>query len=240
MILLFTDFGAEGPYLGQTEAVLRLTAPGVDVINLLSNAPRGEPRLSGYVLAALAKAAPRGTVFLCVVDPGVGGQRLPVVLEADGRWFVGPDNGLLNTVAAQAEENRWQIIDWRPECLSASFHGRDLFAPIAARIAQGDFTWANTNWKGPDLSNWAADVAVIAYLDYYGNAITGLRHGTQLEGKTLRVNGRSIAQARTFCDSPERGAFWYRNSMDLVEIAVNADRADRILGLTLGMEFCFE
>jgi len=102
MILLFTDFGSTGPYLGQMEAVLRIHAPGVDVIDLLNDAPPGEPRLAAYLLAALAKHFPAGSIFLSVVDPGVGGERLPVVLEADGRWFVGPDNGLLNTVAVHA------------------------------------------------------------------------------------------------------------------------------------------
>lgn len=240
MILLFTDFGAEGPYLGQTEAVLRLGAPGVDVINLLSNAPPGEPRLSAYVLAALSRRFPTGTLFLCVVDPGVGGERLPVVQEADGRWFIGPDNGLLNTVAVQAQKTRWRIIDWRPDSLSASFHGRDLFAPIAARIAKHDFTWASSPWEGPDLAVWPADIAAIVYFDHYGNALTGWRYASELAGKALLINGHRIPQAETFCDLPEGSAFWYRNSMDLIEIAVNRNRADKSLGLALGMGFRFE
>ena len=76
MILMFTDFGADGPYLGQMQAVLRLAAPGVDAINLCSDAAPGEPRLASYLLAALAPRFPAGSVFLCVVDPGVGGERL--------------------------------------------------------------------------------------------------------------------------------------------------------------------
>jgi S-adenosylmethionine hydrolase len=240
MILLFTDFGAEGPYLGQTEGVLRLGAPGIDVINLLSNAPPGEPRLSAYLLAALSKCLPIGTVFLCVVDPGVGGERRPVALEADGRWFVGPDNGLLNAVAVQAQKTHWRIIAWRPHRLSASFHGRDLFAPVAARIAQRDFSWAASAWEGPDLRNCPADIAAIVYFDHYGNAITGWRYAPELDGKTLAVNGKRIPQAQTFCDMPEGSAFWYRNSMDLIEIAVNRGRTDAALALKLGMGFSFE
>ena len=137
MIFLFTDFGPAGPYLGQMEAVLRINAPGVDIINLVSDAPAGDPRLASYLLAALAADLPEGNVFLCVVDPGVGGERLPVALEADRRWFVGPDNGLLNTVAVRAKRVAWQIITWWPERLSASFHGRDLFAPVAANNTLG-------------------------------------------------------------------------------------------------------
>jgi len=240
MILLFTDFGAEGPYLGQMEAMLRLNAPTIRVINLLSNAPAGEPVLASYLLAALAGQFPTGSVFLCVVDPGVGGKRLPVVLEADGRWFVGPDNGLLNTLAARAGQAIWREITWRPESLSASFHGRDLFAPVAARIVQGDWSWGHSIWKGPDLISWPQDSATIVYFDHYGNALTGWRYTQALDGKQLLVNGLRIPQARTFSDLALGSPFWYRNSMGLVEIAVNRGRAEQALGLSLGQAFHFE
>jgi hypothetical protein len=239
MILLFTDFGAEGPYLGQMEAVLRLNAPGVDVINLVSNAPPGEPRLASYLLAALCRQFPEGSVFLCVVDPGVGGGRLPVALEADGRWFVGPDNGLLNTVAAQAQAAAWRLIAWRPAQISASFHGRDLFAPVAARIALGDCSGLE-GWIGPALDAWPADLAAIVHIDRYGNAITGWRHRGGLDGQCLLAKGLRIPQGRTFGDRPPGAPFWYRNSMDLVEVAVNLGRADTLLGLGLGQGFRFE
>ncbi|MGX2041616.1 SAM hydrolase/SAM-dependent halogenase family protein [Methylocaldum sp. MU1018] len=239
MIFLFTDFGAEGPYLGQMEAVLRSHARGVDVVNLLSNAPAGEPRWSSYLLAALSKSLPAGSVFLAVVDPGVGGERLPVVLSADGRWFVGPDNDLFNSVAVQSVETEWRIIDWRPTTLSSSFHGRDLFGPIAARIAVHDFGWAGRDYQKPDLALWPSDLAEIIYIDHYGNAITGLRHAPAHNGLTLSANGRLLAQADTFCSVPAGEAFWYRNSMGLIEIAVNRGRADRDLGLALGAAVSF-
>ncbi len=240
MIFLFTDFGPSGPYLGQMEAVLRINAPGVDVINLVSDAPTGKPRLASYLLAALAADFPKGSVFLCVVDPGVGGDRLPVVLEADGRWFVGPDNGLLNTVAAQSKHVVWRIITWRPERLSASFHGRDLFAPIAAQVARQDFTRFVSDWARPEIDNWPTDIASIVYFDHYGNAITGWRYSDALNGETLNVNNRIIHQARTFIDSALGRPFWYCNSMGLVEIAVNLGRADDVLSLELGQDLYFE
>lgn len=239
MILLFTDFGSEGPYLGQMEAMLKLNAPGEDVVNLVSNAPPGEPRLSSYLLAALVGNLPEDSVFLCVVDPGVGGERLPIVLEADGRWFVGPDNGLLNTVAAQAQTAVWHTITWRPERLSASFHGRDLFAPVAASIARDDFSRL-AEWDGPDLDGWPADIATIVYIDHYGNAITGWRYSAEEEGKILRINGLRIPQARTFSDVPPGEPLWYCNSLGLIEIAVNLGCADVVLGLDLGQGFLFE
>jgi S-adenosylmethionine hydrolase len=138
MIALFTDFGLHGPYTGQMKAVLYQTAPGVPVIDLFADAPVGNPKASAYLLAAYAAWFPERTVFLCVVDPRVGGGRPALFLEADGRWYVGPGNGLFELVQRRARKTRAFETDWKPEQLSASFHGRDLFAPVAAILARGE------------------------------------------------------------------------------------------------------
>lgn len=233
MIVMFTDFGAEGPYLGQMEAVIRTEAPTEPVINLLSNAPVENVLSSAHLLAALAPQFPVDSVFLAVVDPGVGGDRKPIVLRADGRWFVGPDNGLLNSVALHAEVVHWWTIEWRPENLSSSFHGRDLFAPVAARISQKDYSGLSL-WGGPDLAGWPEDIASIIYIDHYGNALSGWRYQKELDGKAVYVNGKAIHQAETFCAVPKGQPFWYENSCGLVEIAVNKGRASEQLGLKVG------
>lgn len=237
MIALFTDFGSDGPYLGQLFSVLDQQAPDTPVINLISNAPVANPRLSAYLLAALSPYQPQGTVFVCVVDPGVGGARLPIVLQADGRWFVGPDNGLLNSVACQARHTRWWTIEWRPDALSSSFHGRDLFAPVAARIAVGTADSAIKPYPGPALSDWPSDLAAIVYIDHYGNAMTGCRYSTLATQERLFVNEYAISRGETFCSVPQGTALWYENSCGLVEIAVNGGRADAVLGLALGDTF---
>ena len=138
MIVLFTDFGLAGPYVGQMRAVLHARAPDAPVVNLFADAPRFEPKLAAYLLAAYVEEFPAGTVFLAVVDPGVGGARAPAIVEADGRWFVGPENGLFAILARRADAFRWWRITWTPARLSASFHGRDLFAPVAAMLASGE------------------------------------------------------------------------------------------------------
>ena len=117
MIVLFTDFGLHGPYTGQMKAVLHQMAPGIPVIDLFADAPVGNPKASAYLLAAYAVWFPAGTVFLCVVDPGVGGARPPIILEADGRRYVGPGNGLFELVQRRAAEARSWHIDWKPELL---------------------------------------------------------------------------------------------------------------------------
>src|SRR5262249_3938159 len=113
------------------KAVLCQMAPGIPAVDLFADAPVGNPRASGYLLAAYAEWFAAGTVFLAVVDPGVGGTRPAIILEADGRWYVGPGNGLFELVERRAPRRRSWDIDGKPEPLSASFHGRDLFAPVA-------------------------------------------------------------------------------------------------------------
>src|SRR5260370_14465435 len=124
MIVLFTDFGLEGPYPGQMAAVLHQTAPGVPLISLFADLPPGQAKQAAYLLAAYGTWFPAGTVLLCVVDPGVGSNRRALIVEADGRFYVGPDNGLFEILLRRASQaSIWQI-SWRPPLLSASFHGR--------------------------------------------------------------------------------------------------------------------
>ena len=237
MIVLFTDFGLSGPYTGQVEAVLQQSAPGIAVIRLFADAPAGRPKPSAYLLAAYATWFPAGTVFLCIVDPGVGSKRRAVIVEADGRLYVGPDNGLFELIQRRVTAPQVWEINWRPASLSASFHGRDLFAPIAAQLARGEPATAMAHAAAPiRRPDWPDDLAEIVYIDHYGNAMTGLRGEAVPEAARLRAGGRVLAPARTFSAVPTGEAFWYVNSNGLVEIAVNNGRADNALGLSIGCE----
>ncbi len=136
MIVLACDFGL--PYTGQMRARLLSEAPGVEVVELFTDLPAWDVEAAAHLLAAYAPDFPAGSVFCGVVDPGVGSARDPLIVEAEGRRFVGPDNGLFSAVIRKASDPRAWRIDWRPEHLSASFHGRDLFAPVAARLWRGE------------------------------------------------------------------------------------------------------
>jgi S-adenosylmethionine hydrolase len=235
MIVLFTDFGLEGPYVGQMTAVLAREAPGTTVVSLFADAPAFDPQAAAYLLAAYAPEFPLGSVFLCVIDPGVGGKRAPLALQADGRWYVGPDNGLFALVARRAREARWWKITWRPERLSASFHGRDLFAPVAARLARGEPPPGDELAAPPTSgADWPDDLPRIVYTDHFGNAMTGLRAELLAERAELEVAGRRLRRARTYSDRPPGEAFWYENANGLAEIALARGRADRELGLAVG------
>jgi S-adenosylmethionine hydrolase len=235
VIFLYTDFGAEGPYLAQAQAVIVAASPGVPCFNLVSNAPAGDPRRGAYLLAALAAELPAGAVVLGVVDPGVGGERLPIVVEAGGRRFVGPDNGLFSRAAARDRNSRAWRIDWRPARLSVSFHGRDLFAPVAARLATG-VAVPMTEFAAAQLvgSGWPDELGEVVYADVYGNLLTGLRGDRLADDAILEAGGRQLGYARTFSAAAAGEAFWYRNSCGLVEIAVNGGSARERLGLGVG------
>lgn len=233
MILLLTDFGLGGPYVGQVHAVLRRLAPEVAVVDLQHDLPAFRPDLASPLLAAHLDWAQPGDVVLAVVDPGVGTDRRPLALRLDGIWLVGPDNGLFEAALRRARSIESYEIVWRPERLSASFHGRDLFAPVAARLARGDRSGlapaAPTRFR-----EWPDELPAIVYLDGYGNAWTGLRAASLGAETRLRAAGRTLERARTFGDVPPGAAFWYENSSGFAEIAVSGGSAAGTLGLRPG------
>jgi S-adenosylmethionine hydrolase len=126
---------------------------------------------------------------------------------------------------------RWDI-EWKPERLSASFHGRDLFAPVAAMLARGEPPPGQPRKDDADRRpEWPDDLCEIAYVDHYGNAITGLRAAVLPLDARLAMAGRILPRGRTFCDLPQGAAFWYENSNGLAEISINQGSANRELGL---------
>ncbi len=235
MIALFSDFGSQDVYVGQVKASILRHAPEVPIVDLLHDAPSFAVLPAAHLLPALARQFAPETVFFCVIDPGVGGAREGTVLRADGKWFVGPDNGLLSVVAARASEVRHWRIAWRPDGVSPSFHGRDLFAPVCAWLALGQFPEDRLEVRGGlNVQFEAGDLAEIVYIDHYGNAMTGLRGNRLGADSRLRTGSRSVGYARVFSEVAPGQAFWYRNSIGLVEIAVNRDSAARLLGLAVG------
>ena len=234
MIVLFTDFGSDGPYTGQVQARLYQQAPGVAVVNLFSDLVPYEIQAAAYLLPAYSAGFPPATVFLCVVDPGVGSVRPGVVVKADGCWYVGPNEGLFALLARRAERLEcWQLPE--PVGVSSSFHGRDVFAPAAALLATGaavDAETVPTNClEQPD---WPDDLFRVCSIDRCGNAITGVRASVVETSQLLSINGHSLKPAQTFSDVGAGESFWYANSNGLVELAVNRGRADHMLGIEVG------
>lgn len=235
MIAIFTDFGVRGPYLGQMEAVLSQQAPGVPVVDIFPDLPAFNIRAAAYLLPAYSQYLPDNAVCLCVVDPGVGTSRRALAVQADGRWYVGPDNGLFTLVLRRADAAHVFEINWCPAQLSSSFHGRDLFAPVAARLACGESD------PGTELApakvqhaDWPDDLAQVVYIDDYGNAISGMRASSLGRGDVLQLGGQPCCHARVFGEAPAGQPFWYENSNGLAEIAWPQDSAASRLGISVG------
>ena len=233
MIFLFTDYGLEGPYIGQVETVLYQLTPNEKVTNLMADAPRNNPEASAYLLASLICHIPEGSILFCVVDPGVGtDEDKPAVLNIDGRWFVGPDNGLFDIVAKRAGQiGAWEIT-WQPDSLSNSFHGRDLYAPVCAMLVNNeDIQKKEFGWC--DRHDWPDDLYEVIYIDHFGNCMTGIRSSRLSKQTILSINDIKINHASTFGQVAEGQAFWYQNSNGLIEIAVNKASAAQQLQLSL-------
>lgn len=235
MIVLFTDFGTHDPYVGQVKARLTELVPGQAVIDLLHEAPDYNAHAGAHLIAAFVPTFPPGTVFICVVDPGVGTERDGVVVMAGGRWFVGPDNGLLSIVAARNPDTKIWRIHWRPEQASPTFHGRDIFAVIAALIAKGEFP--TDKLEARDTLNVefdAGDLERVVYIDHFGNAWTGIRSNTIPKSARVIANNGEFKQADTFGFVGKGEGFWFGNSVGLVELAINRGSAAQKLGLKVG------
>jgi len=258
-ITFLSDYGYEDEFAGVCRAVIARIAPAAPLIELTHGVPREDVRRGAVMLADALPYAPAG-VHLAVVDPGVGtGRRSIAVGTAEDRVLVGPDNGLL-WPAIEALGGALEAVDlcsspFRLEPVSATFHGRDLFAPVAARIALG----AKLNEAGepiePDslkrLELPAARVeqdlvvAQVLYLDRFGNATLGVR-SEELEGGPLHPGGsltvaagdstREARFVRAFADVGEGEVLVYEDSSRRLAIAVNRGSAAEALGVRPGDE----
>lgn len=237
MILLFTDFGSADVYIGQIKLALAIHTSDTYVVDLLHEVPNFDVRAGAHLLAALHERIPESSVTMAIVDPGVGSVRQPLVVMADGRWYVGPDNGLLSVVLSRARDYQiWQIHRFNSE-ISNSFHGRDLFAPIAAMLDKKEW-WADALIPISKLNVMfdSTELRQVIYIDHYGNAMTGIPAAAANSSNVLRVGSHSLRYARVFSDAAEGESFWYPNSIGLVEIAMNCGHAAQELMINVGDE----
>ena len=237
MIYLFTDFGYNGPYVGQVKSVLAVNAGTIPVIDLMHDAPTFNPKAGAILLSSLVNYLPERSITLAVVDPGVGNPaRKPIMLEADGRWFVGPDNGLFHyVIEAATNVSCFELRVTQP--VSKTFHGRDIFAPAAAQLVQGKFPDAVKLDNGR-LYRFESKSPVfeIIYIDHYGNAMTGLTEKDMQKYQYIYLDGIEVLQADTFSSVDKGKLFWYFNSIGLVEISVNCGSAAEMCNLHIGKQ----
>ncbi len=234
-VVLFTDFGPTDLYVGQVELAIELVQPGLRVVHLLHEAPTYNILASAHLLDALIARLPRGQVVVAVVDPGVGGPRRGCVLQAGGTCLIGPDNGLLSITAQRYGAYQAWHLPPADAGHAATFHGRDVFGPAAAHIAAGRGDMLGLIPADElDVRLSHADLSQIVYVDHYGNAFTGLRARFVSPEAVIEVGGLALTRARCFSDCQPGEAFWYENSIGLVEIAIAQGHAASALGLAVG------
>jgi S-adenosylmethionine hydrolase len=239
-ITLLTDFGTADGYVGEMKGVLLTHAPLVPLIDITHDVPPHDVEFARLTLARYWRRFPAGTVHLCVVDPGVGGERAAIAVESGGQWFVGPDNGLLSP-ALFALDARVVALPV-PPAAAATFHGRDVFAPAAAQLAMG----AALDQLGEALSEPVrrrtpspyrrtdgAIVGEVLTIDRFGNAITNL---IARSGASVHAGALTIPIYRTYADAPSGEVLALVGSTGLVEIAVRDGSAASVLDLRRGTQ----
>lgn len=247
ILTLTTDFGADGLYVAAMKGVVLGLAPATQIVDVSHAIPPQDVEAGAFVLAEVFDSFPAGTVHLAVVDPGVGTTRRLVVVELAGQWFVLPDNGLIGGVRKGREPSgAWEIQNpkLRREVVSATFHGRDILAPVAAHLLNG----GDPAEVGPRVdrlilleasgptSTEDGWIGRIVFIDHFGNLITNLRAGQLGPGEWLAsVQGRPVGGLiRTYGDRPSGSVVALVGSTGRVEIAVVDGDAAKALGLGRG------
>jgi S-adenosylmethionine hydrolase len=249
LITLTTDFGTASPYVAVMKGVILSINPQARLLDLSHSIRAQDVRHASYFLATTAPFFPAGTIHVCVVDPGVGSERAALYAEAGGQRFIGPDNGILTggfaklgrACCRRLANNRF----WRPG-VSSTFHGRDIFAPVAAHLSLG----VDPNELGPELpepvllpsrsavtfgNKWQGEVQ---FVDDFGNLITNIP-ACKLKCLPVKV---ALAQTkpvalrwvRTYADAAPGELVCLFSSDGFFEVAEVNGNAARRLGVEVG------
>lgn len=251
-IVLLTDFGTRDAYVGVMKGVLAGLAPDVPIIDLTHDVPPQDVRTAAFLLAGSVAYFPEGTIFVAVVDPGVGTARKLVAVRTERHRFLAPDNGLLGFLkTAGVIRSQHEVTNAKyflPE-VSATFHARDILAPVAAHLARG----TDPALLGPVLAELRTldfprpavrDNRIegeVVYIDSFGNCLTNLTR-TDLEAlsrdrSSIRVSaaGRAMAGIQSTYGSVEEGSpVALVGSSGHLEIAIHCGHAARAFDLALG------
>lgn len=249
IITFTTDFGTRDGYVGQMKGVILGINPDVRLIDITHEIRPFEVLEGALVLKGLGRYFPEGTIHVAVVDPGVGGARRGMVLRCDGRYYVGPDNGLCSLVIGPVSQ--WEAREiLNPEFMvprpHPTFHGRDVFAPVAAHLSTGK----SFDGVGPQIENPVILPIPVAehtsegmegqviYVDQFGNLTTNIEaEMLNRPVKTVAVGDVVITGiGRFFAEVPQGAPLALINSFGLLEIAVNRGNAASFLGAGKGMK----
>ncbi|MGM9992332.1 MAG: S-adenosyl-l-methionine hydroxide adenosyltransferase family protein [Candidatus Bruticola sp.] len=237
IVALLTDFGSQDSYAAIVKGVIWKINADIKLIDITHNVPLGKINRAAFLLESCINWFPEGTVFLAVVDPGVGSQRKAIAIRGEKYFYVGPDNGIF-TLALKRDPLRMAVeiavgADKNKE-ISNTFHGRDLFAPAAARLAQGEDVrmlgselkeLVKLNISKNRLSDQIGQGSILC-IDSFGNLITSLCN-LEVRKKVVAavVKGHRFPMCRTYSEVKEGEGLAYWGSSDYCELAVNKGSA---------------
>ena len=231
---LTSDFGEGSPYVAAMKAVILAGCPAATLVDVSHAVPPFDLVSGAFVLWAGTRDFGAGAVHLAVVDPGVGGARRAVALAVGGAFYVGPDNGLFGLVVSESSATAADVnvVELeRPSGASATFEGRDVFAPAAVALASGRSLAALGRPSGGLLSPLPLSGPAVLWADRFGNLVTSLKPPVA----ALRVGGTLVDRlARTFGDAPPATPFLYVGSMGFIEVGVREGSAAALLGARAG------
>jgi hypothetical protein len=244
VIVLLTDFGQLDPYAGQMKGVLLRESPDASVVDLCHEVEAHNVMQAAFLLQASYRHFPPQSIFLSVVDPGVGSERAIVLAKRENQFFLAPDNGLLSFLID--EPTSWWRMNARSRAAGNTFHGRDIFAPLAARLALSAEPQA-LGWPvAPDTlmrrdlvwnsgSGDALDCSVL-HVDRFGNCLLNLRteNFPARRGTWLLDDGRIVAEAATYADLAPGQLGLLAGSQGVMELAANQASCARLLELRPG------
>ena len=240
IITLTTDFGTADGYVGEVKGVLLSEAPDAELVDITHDIPPQDVERARLTVARVWRRFPAGTIHLVVVDPGVGSRRAALAVGSDGRFLVGPDNGVLSPALLVAGARAVELP--LPTRSSATFHGRDVFAPAAAAIARGasidalgQLAASPVVHRTPEptrRSDGALEGEVIV-VDRFGNAVTNL---IGLRGGTIELGSRRIPVRHTYSEAAPGEPVAVTGSTGFVEIAVRDGDAATALGISRGQK----
>lgn len=241
IIVLLTDFGSRDHFVAAMKGVILSINPETTIVDITHETAPQDIREASFTLRACYRNFPAGTIFVTVVDPGVGSSRRPIIAKAEGYYFIAPDNGILSFVPDDAEVREITNENIRMPVVSKTFHGRDIFAPAAAHLSLGkDMTDFGPKVTDPNvvpesLPQKTADgiAGEVIHIDRFGNLVTNLTTD-QLPGSfDLEISGRTINILRnTYSEAVDGELFLIEGSAGFLEISVREASAADLLGIS--------
>jgi S-adenosylmethionine hydrolase len=248
IITLTTDFGTQDWFVGTMKGVILGIAPRAVIVDITHEIPAGDVRAGAFTLAAGYRFFPKGTVHVAVVDPGVGSTRRAIAVQTGNYLFAGPDNGVLSWALTKEKirsVHRLENANYFLRPVSHTFHGRDIFAPVAAHLSCGlpvrklgpaQKNFVRLPWPQPRMRGNRIEGEVV-FIDRFGNAITNIEHADWDAQSRLEVflGRRRLCQMKAFYQSVPAGqAVAVPGASGFMEIAVNGGSAAKRFGLKVG------